>query len=73
MAAGIRVEGATIKAGMRKALFDSRAMLNGGLNSISYPYAVLRNGQKFVVATAEGEASATPMTVVVNWTAGFRK
>ena len=57
MAAGIRVEGATIKVGMPKALFDSRVVLNGGLNSISYPYAVLRNGQQFVVATAEGEAA----------------
>ena len=71
MAADIHVEGATIKAGISKALFDSRAALNGGLGMISYPYAVLRNGQQLVVATAEAEVSATPLTVIGNWTAGL--
>ena len=51
-------------------------MLDGlrqGLVSPYVPYAVAQNGQRFLVATATAEAEASPVTVVVNWTAGLRK
>ena len=73
MAVEVRVEGGTFKPSVPKPLFDSRAALNQGLANIFMPYDVAQNGQRFLVATATAEAEASPVTVVVNWTAGLKK
>jgi Tol biopolymer transport system component/predicted Ser/Thr protein kinase len=73
MAVGVRADGGNFRPGVPKALFDTRASLSGGTGTVWYPYAVLNNGQRFLVSTATKEAEATPMTVVVNWTAALRK
>ena len=35
-------------------------------------FAVTRDGQRFLIPTALSEASTTPATVVLNWTAGIK-
>lgn len=73
MAADIAVEGGTIKAGVPRPLFDTRAAVNGGLNNVFPPYAVVDNGRRFLVAVATKEAASTPMSVVVNWQVALKK
>lgn len=43
------------------------------VNAIVDQYAVTADGQKFLVITPSGDATESPITVVVNWTAGLRR
>jgi len=36
-------------------------------------YVPSRDGQRFLVNTQSGDASPSPITVVVNWAAGLKK
>ena len=70
------VDGAesTFKAGVPKALFEARTTPTVpfyGFNG-SY-YAASGNGQRFLVSTLAGESTPTPLTVVLNWTAGIKR
>jgi eukaryotic-like serine/threonine-protein kinase len=72
----VEVNGAesTFKAGVPKALFEARTIPTVpfyGFNA-SY-YAVSGNGQRFLVSTLAGESTPTPLTVVLNWTAGIER
>jgi eukaryotic-like serine/threonine-protein kinase len=58
--------GATIQAGAPQPLFDTRIA-----HSFAR-FAVAANGQRFLVPVPVSEASATPATVVINWTAGIK-
>jgi hypothetical protein len=45
-------------------------------NTVPYarnPYDVSADGQRFLINTPKEEASAVPITVVVNWTAGLTR
>jgi Tol biopolymer transport system component len=72
----VEVNGAesSLKAGVPKALFEARTIPTApffGFNA-SY-YAASGNGQRFLVSTLVGESTATPLTVVLNWTAGIKR
>jgi hypothetical protein len=36
-------------------------------------YVPTRDGQRFLINTQSGDPPATPITVVLNWTAGLKK
>ena len=73
MAVDITTDAAGVKASVPKALFDSRAAMNGGLTTVYFPHGVASNGQRFLIGVATKEAEPAPMSVVVNWTAGLKK
>ncbi len=60
----------TFQAGLPRELFDARV---SGLTDVRFHYAVSRDGQRFLVnSLSEGEGTS-PITVVLNWTAGLKK
>ncbi len=67
MSAEIRVKGAALEVGAVKALFQARPQRPGWL------YDATGDGQRFLVNTTAVEQSASPVTLVVNWTAGLKK
>lgn len=67
MAASVDGRGATFQIGEVHALFQMR------VSNLREVYDVSPDGQRFLVATSIEESSATPITVVVNWTAGLGK
>jgi dipeptidyl aminopeptidase/acylaminoacyl peptidase len=56
--------------GVPKALFQTRA---SGMNALRTNYVPSRDGQRFLVNTQTGDQAQTPITVVLNWTAGIKK
>jgi hypothetical protein len=60
--------GNTLNAGVPQALFDTRAPLIG--NPYRSNYSVIASGQRFLVNTRL-EETPSPITVVLNWTAGL--
>src|SRR5262249_24567931 len=67
MAAPVR-SGESFETGAAVSLFEFRA----GTRTIAAPYAVTRDGQRFLINAAVEEPNA-PLTVVVNWAAGAPK
>jgi len=68
MAAPIRT-GNTFEPGIPQALFSSGAVNFTGNRR---QYAVAKDGQRFLINLPQQRATATPLTVVVNWQAGAR-
>ncbi len=68
MVATVNGKGSSFEVGAVKPLFDTHLF-----NGLRYPYDVTADGQRFLLSTIPGQASSTPITVVVNWTAGFKK
>ncbi len=68
--------GTTFEYGDPVELFDS-GYVNVGHTSNYHPYAVSADGQRFLIprpeVTGGPDAAATPITVVLNWTAGLKK
>jgi serine/threonine protein kinase len=62
--------GGTITFSSPKPLFEIRAVVGAPGADL---YAPTRDGQRFVVITPIEESSASPLTVVLNWTAGLKK
>jgi len=58
---------ASSPAGLAKTLFPAGAV------SIHNMYAVSRDGQRFLVNKPQNAATATPLTVIVNWTSTLQK
>jgi eukaryotic-like serine/threonine-protein kinase len=54
-----------------KPLFQTR--VSAGVTGNSMHYVPSRDGRRFLVNTQTGDASPTPITVVLNWTAGLKK
>jgi dipeptidyl aminopeptidase/acylaminoacyl peptidase len=54
-----------------KALFQTRVA--AGVSANRTHYVPSRDGQRFLVNTQSGDPSPTPITVVLNWTAGLKK
>ena len=69
MAVDVKEDGSNFTAGTPKPLFDTHSF-------VSFPGAslfdVTRDGQRFVVISPAEESSPSPLTVVLNWTAGRR-
>jgi Tol biopolymer transport system component len=62
-------------AGVPKALFPA-PIFGGGAVTVQYRYDVTSDGKRFLINTVAGAAtpaSASPITVVLNWTAGLKK
>jgi Tol biopolymer transport system component len=57
-----------IETGQAQALFEPRIL---GIPIV--PYSVSGDGQRFLVTIPAEEASSSPITVVLNWTAAFEK
>jgi hypothetical protein len=74
MAVAIRA-GTTFDAGMPKELFElppePPAWIQGGLDQ--RVYAPSADGQRFLIGVPVGEEPSTPITVVLNWTAGLKR
>ncbi len=69
MAVEIKVDANGIQAGAPRSLFDLRI---GNLPGSPY-YDVTHDGQRFLISVVGEETTPTPMTVVLNWTAGLKK
>jgi Tol biopolymer transport system component len=70
MAAPVTRAGAALTFGEPQSLFTIRVRPLGRLDA--YPYAVSRDGQRFLFNTFVEEASSTGLTMVVNWPAGMK-
>jgi eukaryotic-like serine/threonine-protein kinase len=70
MAVEVKGDGSTFEAGVPKALFELlRIPGPGSWNS----YAATADGQRFLVTSLLEEATSTPTTVVLNWTADLKR
>ncbi len=67
MAAGVNGKGSTFQVGAVMPLFKTR------VTGPRYEYGVSADGQRFLINTPPGQAASTPITVVLNWTAGLKK
>jgi eukaryotic-like serine/threonine-protein kinase len=75
MAADIRVSGSSLQVGVPHELFDS-GYTNFSHSGTYHAYAVSADGQRFLIprpTAATADTAATPLTVVVNWTAALTK
>ncbi|MCA1600958.1 MAG: hypothetical protein LC776_04715, partial [Acidobacteria bacterium] len=61
--------GATFEAGVPKTLFGTRVLT---LTDFRNHYAVTADGQRFLINSTIEETSATPISIVVNWTADLK-
>ena len=78
MAAEVRSTSARFEYGARKKLFDSQEVAPGHASPY-HPYAVSREGQRFLIpripraAGTVSDTSKTFVTVVLNWPALLKK
>jgi serine/threonine protein kinase len=74
MAAEVNGQGTTLQVGAARVLFDARP---GALTltplTFGYQYDVTADGQRFLVNTLVEQKASSPITVVINWTAGLKK
>jgi Tol biopolymer transport system component len=70
MSAPVTRAGAALRFGEPRSLFTIRVRQLGRLDA--YPYAVSRDGQRFLFNTFVEEASSTGLTMVVNWPAEMK-
>jgi hypothetical protein len=62
--------GATFERGTPRPLFQTQVP---GLVDTRNNYAPGADGQRFLVNTVVGESSASPITIVLNWTADLKR
>jgi len=69
MAATVNLKGGSFERGAVKPLFQAPP------NNVRYSYAVSADDKRFLIDTVPRQASSssTPITVVVNWTAGLKQ
>jgi hypothetical protein len=60
--------GSTFEASAPRVLFETHVLERFGSN-----YAVMADGQRFLINSGVEEAASAPITVVVNWTAELRR
>jgi Tol biopolymer transport system component len=70
MAVAVRTSGASFEHGAPQALFKTRIWRDAPM-LLGISYDVSADGQRFLIATIVGEAS--PVNVILNWTAGVKK
>ena len=71
MSAEVVTTGTQFDAGALRSLFDVR--VPAPVLGTRSTYAVARDGQRFLVNTWDPKAALTPITLVVNWTAGVKR
>ena len=69
MAVEMKIAGRAPEAGFPKPLFD--APQRG--NDTTSHFDVTSDGQRYLIRAPSGESRSSPVTVVVNWTAGLKK
>lgn len=57
--------------GIPRPLFQTR--VPAGVHPLRTHYVPSRDGQRFLVNTQTGDPAPTPITVVLNWTAGLKR
>jgi hypothetical protein len=67
IAAAVNGKGAGFEVGAARALFQTQ------ITGLRYQYDVSADGQRFLINTSSQPAASAPITVVLNWTAGFKK
>jgi hypothetical protein len=70
MAVEINEQGATLKSGQPKPMFDVHLP---SFNTAVAQFAVTADGQKFLVAKTTSENTTAPLVVVLNWTADLKR
>ncbi len=70
MAVGVKTSGSTFEQGSPIALFKTR-IVSAGPMLLGLQYDVTADGQRFLISTMVGEA--TPVSVILNWTAGLEQ
>ena len=65
-------KGSSFEVGTVKPLFGTRCP-DQYPGVLDYGYDVTVDGQRFLINTAPEQATSTPITVVLNWTAGLKK
>jgi len=68
MAASVNGKGTGFEVGAVNPLFATHIATLG-----SYQYDVSADGQRFLINTSPEQATSSPITVVLNWTAGSKK
>jgi len=71
MAVAVKTD-ARFEAGPPRPLFETHIFAGFALN-FNNPYDVTADGQRFLVLTGVEEQKSTPVTVVLNWTAGIKR
>jgi Tol biopolymer transport system component len=64
--------GSTFEAGVATPLFKTRRRVPVSSSDL-FSYDVAADGQRFLVSTDVGETTASPLTVVLNWTSDLKK
>ena len=72
MAAPITVRGATLEPGTPVSLFPTRIFGGGVDNAQGRQYDVTRDG-RFLINTVLDDATASPITLLMNWDAALKK
>jgi serine/threonine protein kinase/WD40 repeat protein len=62
----------TFEAGTATPLFQTRRRVTVSSTDM-FSYDVSADGQRFLVSTDVGEVTSSPLTMVLNWTAGLKK
>jgi hypothetical protein len=73
MAVSVTTTGGTFQPSVPKALF--RAPVLGGVGAgagVAWRWDISGDGQRFLINTALDEATATPLTVVLNWQSAIK-
>ncbi len=71
MAVAVNGRGALFEMGTAQPLFEVRPRLTGYQGyGLGYNYDVSRDGQRFLVNTQVEQTAETPITVILNWSAG---
>lgn len=73
MSVDVKEDGNTFTAGSPRNLFETRIFIPAGGFVGASLYDVTRDGQRFLVITPIEEPSPSPLTVVLNWTAGLKR
>jgi serine/threonine protein kinase/Tol biopolymer transport system component len=68
MAASVSGKDTGFEVGAVKPLFPTRIVTGG-----NYKYDVSADGQRFLIVAASEQAASSPITIVLNWTAGLKK
>jgi Tol biopolymer transport system component len=63
----------SFEPGAPMPLFEPHIIQGRGQSGNGFQYDVTADGKRFLVDTITASASAPPLTVVVNWTAGLKK
>jgi hypothetical protein len=68
MVAAVNGRGSTFEVGAVRPLFQTAASFG-----TRRPYDVSADGQRFLINTVPQQPSSSPITVVLNWTAGLQR